>query len=140
MRALSFAFGLLMVAAGTIQSAGPALAVSAAAFLAVVSGLVFRAAATLAVAVTIVALAISEPSPVVAAVAGLAATIYLVLRHARGGDAAMALTAPTVLGALGLSAVAVLGATIALALPWVPLVAPLAVVAIYVTVVTPLIS
>jgi hypothetical protein len=77
---------------------------------------------------------------VVAAIAGLAATIYLVLRHARGGDAAMALTAPTVLGALGLSAVAVLGATIALALPWVPLVAPLAVVAIYVTVVAPLIS
>jgi hypothetical protein len=45
-----------------------------------------------------------------------------------------------VLGALGLSAVTVLGATVALALPWVPLVAPLAVVAIYVTVVTPLIS
>jgi hypothetical protein len=87
-----------------------------------------------------VALAISEPEPVVAAIAGLAATIYLVLRHARGGDAAMVLTTPTVVGALGFSAVAVLGATMALALPWVPLVAPLAVVAIYVTVVAPLVS
>ncbi len=140
MRALSFAFGLLMVAAGTVQSGGSALVVSAAALLAVAVGLVSRVAATLAVAATAVALALSTPSPVVAAIAGVAATVYLVLRHARGGDSAMALTAPTVLGVLGLSAVAILGAAIPLALPWVPLVAPLAVVAIYVTVVAPLVS
>jgi hypothetical protein len=135
MRALSFAFGLLMVAAGTVQSGGPALLASAAALLAVVAGVVARVAATLAVAATVAALALSGPSPVVAAVAGLAATVYLVLRHARGGDAAPALTAPTVVGALGLSAVAVLGASIPLALPWLPLVAPLVVVAAYVIVV-----
>ena len=143
MRALSLAFGLLMVAAGTVRSDGPALVVAAIAGLAVVVGLVSRVAATVAVVATAAALALSEPSPVVAVIAGLAATAFLVLRHAGGGDAAMAstvLTAPTVLGALGLSAAAVLGATIPLSLPWVPLVAPIAVVAIYVTVVAPLVS
>jgi hypothetical protein len=37
-----------------------------------------------------------------------------------------------VVGALGLSAAAVVGTAVPLALPWVPLVAPLAVVAVYV--------
>lgn len=135
MRALSLAFGLLMVAAATVQSGGPALAV-AVALLAVAVGLAFRAAATLAVVVTAVALALSSPAPVTAALAGVAATGYLVLRHAP----AVSLSTPTVLGALGVSAVAVLGTTIPLALPWVPLVAPLAVVAIYLLVVAPLVS
>jgi hypothetical protein len=140
MRVLSFAFGLLMVAAGTVQSDGPALVVAAAAGLAVVVGLASPMAASLAVVATAAALALSEPAPVVAAIAGLAATAFLVLRHASSADTGMALTAPTVLGALGLSAAAVLGASIPFALPWVPLVAPLAVVAIYVTVVAPLVS
>ncbi|TPG35210.1 hypothetical protein [Mycolicibacterium hodleri] len=140
MRALSFAFGLLMVAAATVQSDGSALAVSAAAFVAVVLGIASRMAATFAVVAAAVALALSSPSPVVAMIAGLAATAYLVLRHARGGDAAMALTAPTVLGALGLSVVAVLGAAVPAVLPWVPLVAPLAVVVIYLAVIAPFVS
>ena len=76
----------------------------------------------------------------VAAVAGLAATAYLVLRHARGGDASVALTAPTVLGALGLSAVAILGAAVPTTLPWVPLVAPLAAVIVYIAVIAPFVS
>lgn len=140
MRALSFAFGLLMVAAGAVQSGGPAFVASAVAFVAVVVGLASRVAATLAVVATATALALSGPSPVVAAIAGLAATGYLVLRHGRGADPTAALSTPTVLGALGLSVAAVLGAAVPLALPWVPLVAPLAVVAIYVTVVAPLVS
>ena len=135
MRVLSLAFGLLMVAAATVGSSGPALVVSAAALLAVVAGLVSRAGATVAVVATAGALALSGPVPVVAALAGLAATFYLVLRHAGAGDPAMALTAPTILAALGLSAVAVIGATLPFSLPWVPLVAPLAAVAIYVIVV-----
>jgi hypothetical protein len=137
MRVLSLAFGLLMMAAATVGSSGPALGVSAAALLAVVAGLVSRAGATVAVVATATAgaLALSGPVPVVAALAGLAATFYLVLRHAGAGDPAMALTAPTILAALGLSAVAVIGATLPFSLPWVPLVAPLAAVAIYVIVV-----
>jgi hypothetical protein len=133
-RLLSLAFGLLMVAAGTVASAGPALVLAAVAVGALAVGLVIRLAATLAVVAVAGSLALSEPSPVVAAIAGLAATAYLVVRHAEGTDGASALTVPTVLGALGLSAATVLGATIPLALPWVPLVAPLAVVAAYVIV------
>jgi hypothetical protein len=133
-RLLSLAFGLLMVAAATLASTGPALVVAAVAVGALVVGLAIRVAGTVAVVAVAGALALSEPSPVVAAIAGLAATAYLVVRHAEGTDAASALTVPTVLGALGLSAVTVLGATVPLALPWVPLVAPLAVVAAYVIV------
>jgi len=133
-RLLSLAFGLLMVAAATLASGGPALVLAAVAVAALVAGLVIRLAATLAVVAVVGALALSEPSPVVAAIAGLAATAYLVVRHADGTDAASALTVPTVLAALGVSAVTVLGATVPLALPWVPLVAPLAVVAAYVIV------
>jgi hypothetical protein len=133
-RLLSFAFGLLMVAAGTVESAGPALVLAAVAVVALVASLVIRLAATLAVVAVAGALALSEPSPVVAAIAGLAATACLVVRHAEGTDAASVLTVPTVLAALGLSAVTVLGATVPVALPWVPLVAPLAVVAAYVIV------
>jgi len=133
-RLLSLAFGLLMVAAATLASSGPALVLAAVAVAALVAGLVIRLAATLAVVAVVGALALSEPSPVVAAIAGLAATAYLVVRHADGTDAASALTVPTVLAALGLSAVTVLGATVPLALPWAPLVAPLAVVAAYVIV------
>ncbi|MBJ7339361.1 hypothetical protein [Mycolicibacterium sp.] len=138
MRALSLAFGLLMVAATTLQGGGPALVASVAALVSVVLGTFWRVAATFAVVAAAVALALADPSPVLAGIAGLAATAYLVLRHARVGD--VALTTPTVLGALGLSAVAVLGATIPVALPWVPLMAPLAVVVIYVAVIAPLVS
>lgn len=133
-RLLSLAFGLLMVAAATVASSGPALVLATVAVLALLAGLVIRLASTLAVVAVVGALALSEPSPVVAAIAGLAATAYLVVRHADGTDAASVLTVPTVLAALGLSAVTVLGATVPLALPWVPLVAPLAVVAAYVIV------
>jgi len=133
-RLLSLAFGLLMVAAATLASGGPAFVLAAVAVAALLAGLVIRLAATLAVVAVVGALALSEPSPVVAAIAGLAATAYLVVRHADGTDAACALTVPTVLAALGLSAVTVLGATVPFALPWVPLVAPLAVVAAYVIV------
>jgi hypothetical protein len=133
-RLLSLAFGLLMVAAATVASSGPALVLATVAVLALLAGLVIRLASTLAVVAVVGALALSEPSPVVAAIAGLAATAYLVVRHADGTDAASALTVPTVLAALGLSAVTVLGATVPVALPWVPLVAPLAVVAAYVIV------
>jgi hypothetical protein len=140
MRALSLAFGLLMVAAGTVQSDGPALVVAALALAAVVVGLVSRVSATVAVVATAAALALSGPSPVIAALAGLAATVYLALRHARAGDTSNSLTVPTLLGALGLSVAAVLGTSVPLALAWVPLVAPLAVVAIYVIVIAPLVN
>ncbi len=149
MRALCLAFGLLMVAAAAVQANGPALAVAGVAGVAVLAGtalrgtaldrttrwgtaLVGRTLTTVAVVATAVALGVSDPSPAVAALAGVAATVHLVLWHARSDHPSASLTVPTVVGALGLSAAAVLGAAVPLALPWVPLVAPLAVVAIYV--------
>jgi hypothetical protein len=128
MRTVSLAFGLLMVAAATVQSDGPARVAAAVALVGVLVGLVSRVAATLAVVATAVAVVLSGPSAALAAIAGLAAAVYLILRHTAS------LTVPTIVAALGVSAGAVLGATIPLGLPWVPLVAPLAVVAIYVTV------
>jgi hypothetical protein len=130
-RALSLAFGLLMVAASAVQADGPALVASAVAVAAMIVGLVFPAAGTLAVVATIVALALSEPSPVVAALAGLTAVAYLSLCHGRGGELTTTLTAPTAVGALGLSVVVMLSTAIPLKLPWIPLVAPLAVVTVY---------
>jgi hypothetical protein len=136
MRALSFAFGLVMVAAATVQTHGAATVFAVVALLAVVVGLASRAAAVLAVLATVAVLAISDPAPLTAALAGVAATLYLVLRHAHPAS----LSVPTVLGAVGLSAVAVLGTAVPVALPWVPLVAPLAVVVIYVLVLAPLVG
>lgn len=128
-RALSLAFGLLMVAAGAVQADGPALVASAIGLAAVLTGVLIRSVATLAVVATVLALALSEPSPAIVAIAGLGAAAYLVLRHARGGGDAV--TVPTMLGAVGLTVVAMLGAAIPLGLPWIPLVAPLAVIVVY---------
>ncbi len=134
-RALSFAFGLVMVAAGALRADQSALVASAAGLLAVILGIGFSAAATVAVAATVVALALSDPSPVLAAVGGLAAVCYLVLRHTR----AETISTPTVVGAIGITVVALLGTAVPM-IPWVPLVAPLAALAIYVAVVAPLLS
>lgn len=129
-RSLSLAFGLVMVAAATVPADGPALIAAAVALVAVLVGVVSRVAATLAVVATALALALASPSPVIAGLAGLTATVYLALRHGRA-DAINSLTVPTMLGALGLSAAAVLGAAVPVTLPWVPLIAPLALVASY---------
>jgi hypothetical protein len=136
-RALSFASGLLMVAAGALRGDRPALAASAVGTVAVIVGLRFVGAATLAVVATVVSLALSDPSAVLAAVAGLAAACYLVLRRTGG---ATAITTPTVVGAVGLSVIAVLGTLMPSTIPWVPLAAPVAVLLTYVTVVAALIS
>lgn len=136
-RGLSLAFGLLMVAAGALRADQPALVASAVGTVAVIVGLRFVAAATLAVVATIVALALSEPSPVLAAVAGLAAVCYLVLLHATRGSA---MTMPTAVGAVGLSTVVVLGTALPMSLPWIPLAAPFVVLLIFAIVVVPLIG
>jgi hypothetical protein len=88
-RALSTAFGLVMVASAAVQADGTAL-----------------------VALT--------------ATSGLCAAAYLVLRHTG------AVTAPTVLGAVGFTAVGLAAASLPFQLPWVPLLAPLAVLVLYV--------
>jgi hypothetical protein len=120
-RALSTAFGLVMVAAVALQSGGTALTVCGAASVAVLLGNVFRPVATLAVLASAAVVALGEVAPMLAALCGLSAAAYLVLRHTTG------VTVPTVIGALGFTIVGLAAVALPLQLPWVPLAAPLVV-------------
>ena len=135
MRTLSVAFGLLMVAAAAVGAGGPSLAVVAVAVTAVVVAIRVTAAATVAVGCTVVLIVLTDPPPIVAVLAGLAAAAYLVLRHTTHVDQSMAW--PTVAGAVGLSAVGMAAALVPADVPWLPLVAPVAVLAVYVIVTRP---
>jgi hypothetical protein len=122
-RALSTAFGLVMVAVAALQAADAALVVCALAAAAVLAGNVFRPFVTLAVLFVAAAVVVGDLPPMLAALCGLTATGYLVLRHTSDVSPA------TVVGALGFTAVGLAAVTVPLHLPWVPLIAPLAVLA-----------
>ena len=123
-RALSTAFGLVMVAAAAVQADDAALIAAGLAVLAVLVCNVFRPTATLAVLLTAAVLILNEAPAMLAALSGLCAACYLVLRHT------VAITAPTVVGAVGFTAVGLAAVSLPMQLPWVPVVAPLAVVAL----------
>jgi len=129
-RTLSTMFGLLMVTTTGIQTHGLVLLAAALAVTAVLAGIRFRPAATLAVLFTVTAIALSAPQPVFAALSGLCATAYLVLRHA-ASSAAVTTTQPTVVGALAFTLAGLIATLIPLQLPWSPLLAPVTVLAIY---------
>lgn len=130
-RALSTAFGLVMVAAAALQADDAALVIAAAAGIAVLAGNIIRPIATIAVLLTAVAIVLGDTPPMTAALCGLAATGYLVLRHTT------TVTAPTVLGGVGFTAIGLGAAVVPLQFPWVPLAAPLAVLALVVFVTRP---
>ena len=92
-------------------------------------GTVYRAAATPAVVLAVAAIALADPTPILAAVSGLAATLYLVLRHATGE--VLTASTPTVVAALRFTVVGLAATSFPLQLPWLPLLAPLAVLGIY---------
>ncbi len=125
-RALSTAFGLVMVASAAVQADGPALVAAIIAAGLVLAGSLFRPAAVIAVLATVIVLVLAAAPPVLTATSGLCAAAYLVLRHTG------AVTAPTVLGAVGFTAVGLAAASLPFQLPWVPLLAPLAVLVLYV--------
>ncbi|HYB39960.1 MAG TPA: hypothetical protein VEF72_32410 [Mycobacterium sp.] len=129
-RTSSTAVGLLMVTSATVGAHGPALVAATLAVVAVVAGAVFRPAATLAVLLTVVTIVVSNPSPMLAALSGLSAAAYLVLRYAVRTPTGV-VTAPTMIGAVGFSFVGLVAASFPLQLPWLPLLAPLVVVAIF---------
>jgi hypothetical protein len=135
-RVLSMASGLLMVAAAGIGSHGPAfwgISVAALAVLAVLVGTVFRQVATLAVLLTVSAIVLSNPAPTLAAASGLSAAAYLVLRHAAASGTGLAIVSgPTMIGAMAFTLVGVVATAFPVQLPWLPLLAPLAALAIYV--------
>lgn len=125
-RALSSAFGLVMIAAAALQSDGAALVVCGVGAVAVLVGNVFRPCATVAVLAAGAAVVLGDVAPMLAALCGLSAAAYLVFRHA--GVA----TVPTVLGAVGFTAVGLAAVSVPLQVPWAPLAAPLAVLTLVV--------
>ena len=131
--ALATAFGVLMVGLAADRTQGPALGAGLAALVAVGIGTVFRPAATLAVLLSVTTIVVSDPSYVFVGLSGLCAAAYLVCRHAAGMPNALVMASwPTVVGAVGFSCVGVVAMLFPLHLPWVPLAAPLAALAIYV--------
>ena len=134
-RALSTAFGLLMVAAVALQADAPALLAASVAAVAVVISVQLPSAATVAVVVCVLAIGLSDAAPLLCALAGLNATCYLLLRHAGGRET---FTQPTIVAVLASSALGLFATAIPAELPWVPLAAPLVVLAMFVMVVQPL--
>ena len=125
-RAISTAFGLLMVAAAAMGADRPALVGAVLAAVAVLAGNIFRPMATLAVLIDVAVLVLADAPPMLTALSGLCAAAYLVLRHTS------TVTAPTVMGGVGFAIAGLATASIPVQLPWVPLVAPVAVLAVYV--------
>ena len=137
-RVFSVAFGLLMVAAATMGSHGFALAIGAAAVLAVGFGTVFRSAATIAVMLVVIVIAVSDGSHVLAALSGLCAAAYLVCRHA-SGDVVTG-SWPTIVAAVVFTFAGLVATSFPVQVPWLPLIAPLAVLAIYVLATRPFLN
>ena len=131
-RTLSVVCGLLMVAAAGIGSEGPARVATMLAVAAVTAGTIFRPAATLAVLLTVAVIVLSNPAATLAAASGLSATAYLVLRHAAATRAGLdTVSGATMVGAVGFTFAGLVATAFPLQIPWLPVVAPLAVVAIY---------
>ena len=100
---------------------------------AVLAGIGFRVAATAAVLLAAAAIVVADAPPMLAALAGLSAACYLVLRYTEGGSTGViGASAPAMVAALGFTFVGVLAASFPFELPWLPLLAPLAVFGIYV--------
>jgi hypothetical protein len=129
---LSTACGLLMVAAVGVGTHGLARSVAMSALVAVAVGVLVRPVATLAVLLTIAVIALTGPTPTVAAVAGLSAALYLILRHgAASGVGLDSLSVATLVAALGFTLAGLVATAFPLQVAWLPLVAPLAVFAVY---------
>jgi hypothetical protein len=129
---LSTACGVVMVTAVGIGSHGSALVAATAAMVAMAAGVLFRPVATLAVLLTVAVILLSNPAATLATVAGLSAALYLVLRHAAGNGAGLdSVSVATLVGAAGFAFAGLVATAFPLQLPWLPLLAPLAVFAVY---------
>jgi hypothetical protein len=131
LRVFSAAFALLMVGAAAFHAHGPALVAVALGVISVLAGVIFRAAATLAVLLAVSAMVLSDATPSLAAVSGLSAAGYLVLRYAADAPGLAALTQATAVGALGFTLAGLAATVFPLRLPWLPLLAPIAIFTIY---------
>ena len=125
--------GLLMVALAAVGSQGLALVFVAGAVLAVAAGTVSRSAATIAVLASIAVVVVADTPHVLAALSGLCAAGYLVSRQLSESWA-------TVVGAVGFTFVGIVATSFPLQVPWLPLLAPLGVLAIYVVATRPFVT
>jgi hypothetical protein len=136
------AFGILMVVTAVRPSGPIGLAALGLSALALLAGLFVRQAAPAAVVVSIAAMGLADPTPVFAAVSGLSAAAYLLLRYAESdggpGSDAVTLTVPTAVGLVGFTLAALAASAIGTQLAWVPLLAPLIAMAILILVALPL--
>jgi hypothetical protein len=138
---LAAVFGLMMAAAAGFQADGPAFVAAAVAVVAVLVCIRFRSVATVAVLLAMTAIVLSDAPPILAALAGLSAAVYLVLRYADSGSAGLVTAwAPAMIGALAFTLVGLVVTAFPFQVPWLPLLAPLAVVVIYVLVIRPFVS
>jgi hypothetical protein len=136
--AFATAFGLLMVGLAADGWQESAIAGWVAALIAVAVGIVLRRAATVAVLLAAVTVLLSSPPVIFVALSGLCAAAYLVCRHAAGSTALVVLDSwPTALGAVGFTVAGLVATSFPLQLPWLPLVAPLAALLIYLLAVRP---
>ncbi len=131
-QSLATVFGLLMVGAAALGCHGPAVVAAALAVLAVGVGIAYRPAATVAVLLVVCLLVASNPPVVLAAWSGLCAAAYLVCRHATATPAVVIGSWPTIVAAVSFTFAGLAATSFPLQLPWLPLVAPLAVLGIYV--------
>jgi hypothetical protein len=138
--AFSTAFGVLMVTSATVHAGRAGYIALALAVAALLTGLVIRAASTLSVLLVIAAIVLSDPPPLFAGVSGLSAAAYLVLRHAARPSAGLVTTTrPTVVGMVAMTLVGLAATSVPIHLPWFPLLAPPAVVVLFVVVILPLV-
>lgn len=135
-RILATGFGLLMVGLAAVGSQGAVLAAAAAAFVAVGIGTKYRPAATWAVSLTAVTIAVGPAPTVFAALAGLCAAGYLVCRYPVGTSVSL----PSVVAAVGFAFVGIVATSFPLQLPWFPLAAPVGALAMYVLATRPFLS
>jgi hypothetical protein len=132
-RVVSTVFGLLMVGLVAVGSHGLAAVAGVATLIAVVVGILFRPAATVAVLLAVATIVLSDSPHVLTALSGLCAAAYLVCRYAAGMSTSVVLGSwPTVVAAGGFTFAGIVATSFPLQLPWLPLAAPLGALAIYV--------
>jgi hypothetical protein len=129
---LPLMFGVLMVAAVAYRADGPALVAAVVALAGVTASVWWRPAAVVAVLLTVSAVVLAPSAPMSTAVAGLAAAAYLVLRHT-GGRA----TPPTMVAAVAFALTGTAVVALPMHIPWLPLAAPVALLAGYVLTLRP---
>lgn len=138
---LSIVFGVLMVGLVAVDASGPARGMAIAAVAAVGVAMAVRPAATVAVLGSVLTILLAEPPYELVGLSGLCAAAYLVCRHAAGTPGAVVMVSwPTVVGAVGFAGAGAVAMLFPLQLPWVPLAAPLLVLATYVLAARPFLS